>query len=392
MVNDRQVRRLFELLLDDRAMARAARLTDMDEKTGRKYRDLGKLPSEVAKAHDWATRPNPFAAVWGEVVELLEGNPGLQAKTIFGELQRRAPGRFADAQLRTLQRHIKRWRGESGPAKEVFFGQVHEPGRLGASDFTSMNELAVTIAGQRFDHLVYHFVLTYSNWETATICFSESFESLSEGLQNALWKLGAAPARHRTDRMSLAVNNASDTKEFTQRYRSLLSHYRLTGEKIQAGKGNENGDIEQRHHRFKQAVDQALMLRGGRDFGSREEYDVFLRRLLDQLNAGRRERLAEELGKLIPLPERRLEVCKRGPAKVDTGSLIHVERNSYSVPSRLIGESVEIRMYVAHLEVWYGRQLVERLPRLRGRDKHKVNYRHIIDCLMRKPGAFAQYW
>ena len=180
MVNDRQVRRLFQLLLDDRAMVRAARLTDMDEKTGRKYRDLGKLPSEVAKAHDWATRPNPFAAVWGEVVELLEGNPGLQAKTIFGELQRRAPGRFADTQLRTLQRHIKRWRGESGPAKEVFFGQVHEPGRLGASDFTSMNELAVTIAGQRFDHLVYHFVLTYSNWEWVNVCFSESFESLSD--------------------------------------------------------------------------------------------------------------------------------------------------------------------------------------------------------------------
>jgi len=391
MVNDRQVRRLFQLLLDDRAMVRAARLTDMDEKTARKYRDLGKLPSEVAKAHDWATRPNPFAAVWGEVVELLEGNPGLQAKTIFGELQRRSPGQFADAQLRTLQRHIKRWRGESGPAKEVFFGQVHEPGRLGASDFTSMNELAVTIAGQRFDHLVYHFVLTYSNWEAATICFSESFESLSEGLQNALWKLGAAPARHRTDRMSLAVNNASDTKEFTQRYRSLLAHYRLTGEKIQAGKGNENGDIEQRHHRFKQAVDQALMLRGGRDFGSREEYDVFLRRLLDQLNAGRRERLAQELGKMALLPERRLEACKRGPAKVDTGSLIHIERNSYSVPSRLIGETVEIRMYVEHLEVWYGRQLVDRLPRLRGRDKHKVNYRHIIDWLVRKPGAFAQY-
>jgi hypothetical protein len=391
MVTDRQVRRLFELLLDDRAMVRAARLTDMDEKTARKYRDLGQLPSEVGKAHDWATRPNPFEAVWGEVLELLEGNAGLQAKTVFGELQRRHPGRFADTQLRTLQRHIKRWRGESGPAKEVFFTQVHEPGRLGASDFTSMNDLAVTIAGQRFDHMVYHFVLTYSNWETATICFSESFESLSEGLQNALWKLGAAPARHRTDRMSLAVNNASDTKEFTQRYRSLLTYYRMTGEKIQAGKGNENGDIEQRHHRFKQAVDQSLMLRGGRDFGSRVEYDLFLKRLLDQLNAGRRGRLAEELGKLGPLPARRLEACKRVPAKVDTSSLIHVERNNYSVPSRLIGESVDVRMYVEHLEVWYGQQMVERLPRLRGRDKSKVNYRHIIDWLVRKPGAFAQY-
>jgi hypothetical protein len=391
MVTDKQVRDLFRLLLDNRSIVRAARLTDMDEKTARKYRDLGTLPSEGAKPHDWATRPNPFEAVWGEVRQLLEGNPGLQAKTIFGELRQRYPGRFADNQLRTLQRHIKLWRATSGPPKEVFFTQVHEPGRLGASDFTSMNELGVTIQQQRFDHLTYHFVLTYSNWETATICFSESFESLSEGLQNALWKLGAVPERHRTDRMSLAVNNASDQKEFTQRYEGLMTHCGMTAEKIQAGHGNENGDIEQRHHRFKQAVDQALMLRGSRDFVSRNDYDLFLNRLLDQLNAGRRERLAEELAKLRALPERRLEACKRSPARVDSGSLIHVERNVYSVPSRLIGEKVDVRLYVEHLEVWYAQQLVERLPRLRGRDKEHINYRHIIDWLVRKPGAFAMY-
>lgn len=391
MVTNKQVKDLLRFLLDGRSIARAARLTDMDEKTARKYRDLGKLPSDVAKPHIWATRPNPFEAVWDEVRELLDANPGLQAKTIFGDLQRRHPGRFADSQLRTLQRHIKRWRATSGPAKEVFFTQVHEPGRLGASDFTSMNELSVTIQGLRFDHLVYHFVLTYSNWEAATICFSESFESLSEGLQNALWKLGAAPKRHRTDRMSLAVNNASDQKEFTQRYQGLMNYYQMTGEKIQAGHGNENGDVEQRHRRFKEAVDQALMLRGSRDFANRQEYAKFLRQLVDQLNANRRARLAEELSKMQALPARRLEACKRVRARVDSSSEIHVERNGYTVPSRLIGEYVEVRMYVEHLEVWYAQQLMERLPRLRGRDKHHINYRHVIDFLVRKPGAFAMY-
>jgi hypothetical protein len=391
MVTDKQVKDLLKFLLDDRSIVRAARLTDMDEKTARKYRDLGQLPSDVAKPHTWTTRPNPFEAVWDEVRELLDGNPGLQAKTIFGELQRRYPGRFADSQLRTLQRHIKRWRAQAGPPKEVFFTQVHEPGRLGASDFTSMNELSVTIQGQRFGHLVYHFVLTYSNWEAATICFSESFESLSEGLQTALWKLGAAPRRHRTDRMSLAVNNASDQKEFTQRYLGLMNYYQMTGEKIQAAHANENGDVEQRHRRFKEAVDQALMLRGSRDFVSRQEYEKFLRQLVDQLNANRRERLAEELAKMQALPARRMEACKRVRAKVDSGSQIHVERNGYTVPSRLIGEHVEVRMYVEHLEVWYAQQLVERLPRLRGRDKHHINYRHLIDWLVRKPGAFAMY-
>ena len=391
MVTDRQVRDLFRFLVDKKPLTRAARLTDMDDKTARKYRDLGKLPSEVEKPHDWATRANPFAGVWADVRALLNVNPGLQAKTIFIDLQRRHPGKFADGQLRTLQRHIKCWRATDGPAKEVFFAQVHEPGRLGASDFTSMNALSVTIGGRPFDHLVYHFVLTYSNWEAATVCFSESFESLSEGLQNALAKLGGVPARHRSDRMSLAVNNASDEKEFRPRYEALMAYYKMTPEKIQANHGNENGDVEQRHHRFKQAVDQELMMRGSRDFATRGEYEEFLRKLVDSLNANRSERLAEELAKLHALPDRRLEACKKMTAKVDSGSVIHIDRNRYSVPSRLIGESVEVRIYVEHLEVWYAQKLVERLPRLIGRDKHHVNYRHVIDWLVRKPGAFAMY-
>jgi transposase len=152
--------------------------------------------------------------------------------------------------LRTLQRRVKGWRATEGPAKEVFFDQVHHPGRLGASDFTHMTSLGVTIGGQLFDHLVYHFVLTYSNWEAVTICFSESFESLSDGLQNALWELGGVPERHRSDRMSLAVNNLSEKKKFTERYEALMKHYGLAMEKTQAGQANENGDVEQSHRRF----------------------------------------------------------------------------------------------------------------------------------------------
>jgi hypothetical protein len=391
MVTDKQVRTLFRLKAAGSPLTRCALLTDMDEKTARKYLDLSQLPSVLAPLHTWRTRPNPFEEVWPEVCALLAVNPGLQAKTIFQELQRRYPGRFADGQLRTLQRHIRQWRAEVGPPKEVFFAQVHEPGRLCASDFTHMSDLGVTIQGQPFAHLVYHFVLTYSNWETAMVCFSESLESLSEGLQNALWELGGVPGRHRTDRLSTAINNLTDTKEFTQRYQALLGHYGLVGEKIQARQAHENGDVEQRHRRFKEAIDQALMLRGSRDFADREAYTRFVRQILEQLNAGRRTRLAEEVAVLRPLPARRLEACQRLRVKVDQGSLIHVGRNSYSVPSRLIGEQVEVRLFVEHLEVWYAQQRVEVLPRLRGRDKQCINYRHIIDWLVRKPGAFAQY-
>jgi hypothetical protein len=254
-----------------------------------------------------------------------------------------------------------------------------------------MSKLGVTIQGQVFEHLIYHFVLTYSNWETGTICFSESFESLSEGLQNALWELGGVPVAHRTDRLTPAVQKTDHPDEFTQRYEGLLGHYRLTGRKIQAACPNENGDVEQRHYRFKKALDQALMLRGSRDFASRDDYAAFLRQLNDQLNAGRRARFAEELKVLHRLPAQRLEACKRLDVRVGQGSTIRVNHNTYSVDSRLIGEQVHVRLYVEHLEVWYGQRRLETIPRLRGEGKHHIQYRHVIDWLVRKPGAFANY-
>jgi hypothetical protein len=210
-------------------------------------------------------------------------------------------------------------------------------------------------------------------------------------LQNALWELGGVPLQHQTDRMSTAVNNMTDEREFTARYEALLRHYRLEGRKIQTGKANENGDVEQRHYRLKKAVDQALLLRDSREFASVAQYETFLRTLLAQLNAGRRQRLAEEMQYLRALPERRLESAKRERVKVDSGSLVYVDRNTYSVHSRLIGEQVEARIQAERIEIWYAGRKVEELPRLRGRGKHRVDYRHIIDWLVRKPGAFENY-
>jgi hypothetical protein len=379
------------LIESEKTLATAAAKAGMDEKTARKYRRLKRLPSEVKVEHTWRTREDPFAEVWEEVREKLEFNAGLEAKTLFEDLQRRYPGRFADGQLRTLQRRVKAWRALEGPAKEVFFPQVHKPGRLCQSDFTHMNSVGATIQRQPFDHLIYHFVLTYSNWETGTICFSESFESLSEGLQNALWELGGVPRLHRTDRLTTAVQKPDRPEEFTRRYAALLQHYGLEGDKTQADSPHEIGDVEQRHYRFKKALEQALILRGSRDFSSRDEYAGFVGKLFTQLNSGRKERLAEELKVLRRLPERRLESCKRLRLRVGPSSTIRVNHNVYSVDSRLIGELVEVRLYVEHLEVWYAQRRVEAIPRLRGEGKHRIQYRHIIDWLVRKPGAFENY-
>src|SRR5262249_1263504 len=283
-----------------------------------------------------------------------------------------------DGQVRTLQRRIKQWRAMHGPAKEGFFTQVHAPRRLGASDFTHCSALDITIGGVSFPHLIYPLVLTYSNWGDGTICFSERLESLSSGLQNALWELGGVPQMHRTDSLTAAVPPGSDRHTLQQRYQGLLRHYGLQGQAINPRKSHENGDAEQSHHQFKRALDQALMLRGSRDFARRADYAAFLQQLFAQRNQGRASRLAEELAVLRPLPPRRLEACKRVRVRVDRGSTIHVQGNTYSVASRLIGEWVEARLHADHIEVWYAQRVVERLPRLRGRGKHRINYRHVI--------------
>jgi len=391
MVTDTQVRRLFKLSKAIDKLSLSSAKSGMSDNTARKYLREGKLPSQIKVEHTWNTREDPFKDVWEEVKEMLRLNTGLEATTIFKYLQRGNPGKYSDGQLRTLQRRIKHWRALEGPGKEVYFAQEHHPGEYCQSDFTYMSSLGIRINSEPFAHLLYHFVLPYSNWETGMICFSENFESLSEGLQNALWKLGGIPEYHRTDQLSAAIQKIKEPEEFTARYRGLLKHYGLKGKYIQPGKANENGDVEQSHHRFKRALDQSLMLHGSRDFVDRKEYECFLEKLFEEQNAGRRERFAEEVKVLSRLPSKRLEACKRMKVRVGPGSTINVQNNIYSVHSRLINERIEVRIFAEYLEIWYAQRMTERLPRLRGEGKKNVDYRHIIEWLVRKPGAFANY-
>jgi hypothetical protein len=386
-----QVKELRRQLNQQVPLRTAAMRANMDRKTARKYRSLEQLPEEARKPHDWRTRTDPLQEVWPVVAEQLQKEPRLQAKTLWEWVQQTHPGKCAESARRTFERRVRQWKGEYGPAKEVFFAQEHAPGRLAASDFTSMNDLQVTIQGVPFPHLLYHFVLTDSNWEHVTVCFSESFASLSAGLQNALWALGGVPQRHRTDRMTLAVHHDGQPDVFTDRYRALLGHYGLEGEATNPASGNENGDVESSHRHFKEALEQALLLRGSRDFTSREAYQEFVRAVQAQRNAGRSARFAEELRQLRPLPAKRLETLERLRVRVRRGSTICVKKNIYSVPARLVGEEVEVRLGLEDVEVWYAQHLVQRMPRLRGQDKRKIDYRHIIDWLVRKPGAFARY-
>lgn len=388
-VKDKQVRLLMKNLQEGKTLELASAKSGMSEKTARKYRDLGKLPSECKKERLWKTRKDPFEEVWDEIEFFLENNKNVEAKTIFEFLQKNHIGKFQEGQIRTLQRKIKKWKIQKGPKKEVYFLQKHKPGFLGQIDFTSMNKLGITIQGKKFDHLLFHFVLTFSNWEFAKICFSENYESLSDGLQSALFNLGKAPREIQTDRLSACVKNS--TKEFTDRYSALLRYYKITGRKTQPYSPHENGDIEQSHHRLKKAIEQALILRGNKNFDSIEEYEKFLKDLIKKGNLSRQKKVKEEMDYMLELPEKSFKDFKKINIRVGKSSTIRVCKNTYSVPSRLIGEMIDVHIHPNKLELFYGQKKIDSIPRIIGENKHKINYQHIIHSLIKKPGAFANY-
>jgi hypothetical protein len=393
MFRDPEVRLMFRERAKGRSQAQAAARAGMSVRTARTYERRGRLPSQLQPPRGYRTRPNPFAAEWPWITEQLARDPALQGTTLFGLLAARQPGRFQEGQVRTLQRHIALWRAQQGPEREVIFPQVHEPGTVAQSDFTHMTDLGVTLGGVPFAHLAFHLVFVYSNVEAVHLCSAESFEALAEGLEVSLWQLGGVPRQHRTDHLSAAIRplDAAGRAEATARYAALLRHYGMEATTNNAGIAHENGDVEQAHHRFKQAVDQALRVRGSRDFADRPAYDRFLQGLAKQRNLTRQTRWSEERPHLRPLPATALGLCREVRVPVSRFSTIQVLRNTYSVPSRLIGATVLVRIRADVLELYHGTAHLLSMPRLLGHGQHRIDYRHVSWSLVRKPGAFAQY-
>jgi hypothetical protein len=396
MVTDAQVRRYQEKRMTGQSMAAAAAAAGMSERTARRWAGRG-LPSAAVEPRAYRTRPDPFADVWSTQIEphlVADGEGRLQALTLFEWLCEQQPNRFRPGQVRTLQRRVREWRARHGPAPEVFFEQAAVPGREAAMDFTDGTDLAVTIAGEPFAHLWFEWVLSFSAWTYVELAASETFEALVSGLQGALWMLGAAPAVVRHDNLTAATHELrrSGGRQLNARFRAVLDHYGLESSRIQPGQAHENGVVEQRHYRTKTAIEQALLLRGHRDFPDEASYTGFVRELLERKHNGpAAARLAEERRYLRSLPAAPVPSYTSFTCQVRRWSTIHVGSRTYSVPSSLIGHTIEARQHPAIVEVFYRGALIERMPRIRGERDHRIDYRHIIAALVRKPGAFARY-
>ena len=323
---------------------------------------------------------------------MLEQNPALQPITLLEVLEEHSPGQFDDSNLRTLQRRVKRWRAKYGPDKEVIFRQHHTPGDMGISDYTWMNKLQITLAGEAFSHKVYHYRLVYSGWTYVQVILGgESFESLSSGLQNALWRCGGVPKTHRTDSLSAAYNNHSEETLLTERYEKLCKHYQITPTRNNKGVAHENGAIESPNGHFKRKVEQQLLLRGNRDFSDLSEYEAFIERIVSTINRRCATRFKEEKAHLQALPKQHTNDFSELRVKVTSSSTINVRRVTYTVPSRLIGEMLLVQLYDNRLELFYGHEHTLTLQRTYAPAKARarsIDYRHVIHALAKKPNAF----
>lgn len=391
-VQDAQVRKMMEEMSKHGQVGLAALRSGMDRKTARKYLQRGALPSGQKSLRAYRTRVDPFEGDWEWLAAQVEEHPGLEAKILFEALQRRRPNHYQDGQLRTLQRRLKRWRAEHGPDRRVFFSQLHRPGEALQLDFTRTGELAITIAGEAFEHLLCHVVLPYSNWQAVTVCLGESFLALKRGLQDAVFRIGRVPEFAQTDNSTAATHElASGGRGFNEDYREFVSHLGMTPRTTAVGEKEQNGDVESANGALKRRLRQELMLRGSSDFESIEAYEVWLQKVVQRLNVGRAERFAEDCAAMHQVRVARLAEFVEVAVQVTSWSTIRVNRSTYSVPSQFIGEKVRVRMFERQLEVYYADRLQLSIERVSGRDGHRINYRHIIWSLVQKPGAFARY-
>jgi hypothetical protein len=395
MVTDEQVRLLRKKMSEGKTIQAAGAAASMSERSAYAWK-AGALPSDTRKPRTWRTRPDPFEQVWDtEVVALLESDEKgeLEATTILDELRARHGESYGPNHLRTLQRRVHEWRALHGPGKEIYFEQRHEPGREGAFDFTNATELEVTIAGQVFEHLLFQFVLTFSKWRWVGLAFSETFEALIRGLQGALFGLGGAPRVLRSDNLSAATHQIQGGgRELNRRFEAVLDHYGVTSTRIEPGKSNQNGVAEKANDVLKSALGQALIVRGSRDFESTAQYEQFVQAQVDKLNGGPAAAALEtERRHLGPLPPTRVPEYTTYWAVVRHWSTIHFGKKTYSVPSRLKGCRVKIRQHPDIIEVYYRDKLTETMPRIRGEQPYRIDYRHVIWSLVKKPGAFARY-
>ena len=394
MINRRQINQLVMERNRRVSITMSAMKAGVSRNTARKYLRQADPSKQEKQAHDWRTRKDPLEEIWSAAQGMLERAPELEAKGLLEHLSERVAGGIEGKVLRTFQRRVRQWRLEHGQEKEVFFSQEARPGAVLAVDWTDMRDLGVSVCGTKLDHLLFHAVLPYSNWQWAVRSRSESLLSVRSGLKATIGRLGRVPKELLIDNSSTATHRLSgDGKRrgFNDEFLSVCDHFGIIPRTTNVSSPHENGTCETMHGHFKRRLEQHLLLRGSRDFQSEKEYDRFVIGVLERANALRGERFVQEVAAMREHLAPELPDYSETMVRVNSNSTIRVCKRVYSVPSKLIGSRLRARIYETHIVLMDGTVFLAELP-LRGGDRGAViDFRHIIKWLVRKPGAFSQY-
>ena len=394
MINRRQINQLVYERNRRVSITMSAIKAGVSRNTARKYLQQADPSQQKKQPHDWRTREDPLEAIWSAARGMLETAPELQAKALLEHLCGRTGATIEEKVLRTFQRRVRQWRLEHGKEKEVFFSQQAQPGAVLAVDWTDMRDLGVSICGVKLDHLMFHAVLPYSNWQWAVRCRSESLLSVRAGLKATIGRLGRVPKEILIDNSSTATHRLSgDGKRrgFNGEFLSICEHFGLIPRTTNVSCPHENGTCESMHGHLKTRMDQHLLLRGSRDFECEREYDRFAIGALEKANGLRCERFAQEVAVMREHLGAEWPDYTETMVRVNNNSTIRLCKRVYSVPSKLIGSKLRARIHETHIVLLEGMVVLAELP-FRGGDRGSViDFRHVINWLVRKPGAFSEY-
>jgi hypothetical protein len=388
-ITEKQVR-LYMKFRKDFTQEVAASKVDISVSSARRIENGRHQPNQAKR--QWRTRSDPLEAVWESVVvPILQQDELITPVGVFDHLCESHSDDFPTTARRTLERRIKKWRQLHGSAKDVMFLQHHESGLLGICDFTHVKS-PITIGREPCKHMLFNYRLAASGWQYCQVVYGgESFAAFSDSLQKAFRESGGVPKEVRTDSLSAAYRNHDNAEAFTERYKSLMAHYGFTATRNNTGVAHENGVIESSNRHVKAQLEQALRIRGSFDFNCRDDYEGFIQQLVGRRNKRINTAFIKEQRQLQPLPPVGSVNYSIEYVRVSRTSTINVKRVTYTVPSRLIGSRLRVQVYDNRLALYLGHELTYTLERVYAQGssrKRSVNYKHVIDALVKKPQAF----
>lgn len=403
-ITSQQVKHYMKNRKQGSTQSKSAMSANIGERTARKLDHGQHCSQQPAKPRDYKTRTTPFDEVWEKDLKpLLIRQPTLTAAGLYDHMDA-LHGEECASYLRTLQRHVKAWKLTEGAEKEVMFLQKHPPGQQAQVDFTEFNtkndKVLIRLAGRIQPFRLLHVKFTHSSWTYAHVVLgAESFSALATGVAAAFERFGGVPYELRTDSLSAAYKNLSprEADDLTRLFKAFCETYCITPTRNNRGLAHENGAVESGDGHNKKALANHLkclypdVTDGVYDFESLEAFQAVINKMMDRQNRRRARRVELDRQHTQPLPTRKAVNYTVDKVSVTSSSTIKVKRVLYSVPSRLIGSRLTVRVYDDRLELYAGIQQVYTLARVHARGNEHlrvIDYRHLIHSLVKKPMAF----